>query len=184
MSPLILAAILALCVIRSQPSYVSSNQGSCPDVQTDSVAGVEGRWYMMYANVRIPTVKCTYGDILNIGNGTFLSKVVVDLYNGTSLNITSTIKKDSDGKYYDTYVNSEGKVRHDLTMMKIEDDYLLSWLCIHYEHGRIFEHASIHSKTLEKRDNSNDIVLKFDKILKERNSAAGQFYEVDDCSAK
>uniref|UniRef100_A0A646QF81 Venom protein n=1 Tax=Hemiscolopendra marginata TaxID=943146 RepID=A0A646QF81_9MYRI len=183
MSLLILATILALGVINIEASDVASNQAICPDIQSDSVEGIEGRWFRVYSNMKYHNVKCAYGDIVNLGHDEFVSTVILDLVEGGSDNITSTIKKEADGKYYDFWVDEEGVLHRDLTMMKLDGDFLLTWICIDLGNGRVGEHASIHSKTHKL---SNAVVVKYDNWLKERGSQGGHFYEtrLDECSAQ
>uniref|UniRef100_A0A646QDF2 Venom protein n=1 Tax=Hemiscolopendra marginata TaxID=943146 RepID=A0A646QDF2_9MYRI len=173
----ILATIFTVGVIRCEANTLTS----CPDIQSESITGVEGHWYMVYASTLRSTVRCTFSDMVNKGSNHFESTVKIDMKdNSPSQTMVSDIKKDTDGKYYDTWID-KGEVKKDPVMLKIEGDFLLEYLCVDYKNGTIFEHASIHSKTKEK---SEAIKTTFHTMLNAKNSQYGQFYEqpLTDCS--
>uniref|UniRef100_A0A646QF75 Venom protein n=1 Tax=Hemiscolopendra marginata TaxID=943146 RepID=A0A646QF75_9MYRI len=165
MSLLILATILAVGVVRIQ--------AGCPSIQSDSLTGVEGRWYKVYSNIEYPTVKCAYGDISKSGD-TYTTNVNIKFDNGESMTVDSTIKKESDGKYYDEWENDDGITQHDITLLKVDGDFLLSWICVDFGDGVIKENAAIHSRN---KQTSNAIKEKFSNWLTSKGAQGGTFYE-------
>uniref|UniRef100_A0A646QE43 Venom protein n=1 Tax=Hemiscolopendra marginata TaxID=943146 RepID=A0A646QE43_9MYRI len=131
MCHLILATILAVGVIRSQADDISL----CPDVQSEPLRGVDGRWFSIYRNHKM-TVNCDYADIVSLGHDKFSYNVTWQPNTVEPYNIASTIMKDADGKYYVFMIDEEGPYKIEQIVMKVDGDFLFVWSC--YVHAKMY----------------------------------------------
>uniref|UniRef100_A0A646QEW7 Venom protein n=1 Tax=Hemiscolopendra marginata TaxID=943146 RepID=A0A646QEW7_9MYRI len=172
MFPLILATILAIGAIRIQPSISQS----CPNIGTDSLEGVEGRWFVVYSSfIPDPEVSCMYVDVNKVGDDKFYLNSTMDLIHGNSLQIDSF--SETLLQYWSTNFKSESSeegLKHLLQWLKRDGDFLLFSNCLNRDDGGHDEVAWILSRTPEGDENK---VNKFSEILRAEGSQVGEFLE-------
>uniref|UniRef100_A0A646QDU8 Venom protein n=1 Tax=Hemiscolopendra marginata TaxID=943146 RepID=A0A646QDU8_9MYRI len=166
---LIIAAILTFSVIRIQTFPV----GTCPSYVTESVKGLEGRWYAIYKNANLVNWTCNYIDIMKLGNESFLITSNGDTTNG-AYQANLPVNKEAGEKNSYIIYRPGGKSVYATLMFKIEDEFLFTLSCENLKDGKYYEDVSIHSR---KRQFSDDIVKKFTDYLKKIGPQVWHFAE-------
>uniref|UniRef100_A0A646QD50 Venom protein n=1 Tax=Hemiscolopendra marginata TaxID=943146 RepID=A0A646QD50_9MYRI len=128
MCHIILATILAVGVIGGQ----ANDFFLCPDVQSEPLRGIDGRWFSIYRNYKDHSA-CQYIDIVNLGHDTFAYNETWQEMNREHFTLNKTIIKEADGNYYAYFINKEAFYRIDQKVMKVHGDFLFQWSCYVYE---------------------------------------------------
>uniref|UniRef100_A0A646QEX9 Venom protein n=1 Tax=Hemiscolopendra marginata TaxID=943146 RepID=A0A646QEX9_9MYRI len=179
MFSIVLATILALSVVRIQVSDSTKVREECSRIVTDSLEGLEGRWFIIYDGDRVaardPLPICEFFYFGKIEND-IIHFVWGSTYNGITSNRSYTIDRKEDGRLSIRTIirNEKDEIKSWPIWLKIDDGFLLFWSCRDWGEGRFEEMEYILTKdTLRDQVDTE----KFTSYLKEYGAKPRIFFE-------